>query len=69
MVLSVFQQVLSSMPVLVPGAQLEDGKACEYRKAADVFANLDAGREQLLLDEEDRILREKGEKVSLPCNT
>jgi len=60
-----------------PDAQLADGKTCEYRKAAEVFAKLDAGREELL-DEEDRILRGKGEKVSafeqrikhklLPCN-
>jgi hypothetical protein len=46
-----------------PDSQLADGKACEYRKAADVFAKLDAARDELL-DGEDKILRGKGEQVS-----
>jgi hypothetical protein len=45
-----------------PDAQLADAKACQYRKAADAFAKLDACREELL-DKEDNILRGKGKNV------
>ena len=46
-----------------PYSQLVDTQPpCKYRRAKDVFAQLDAAREQLL-DEEDCVLRGKAEAV------
>ena len=46
-----------------PDSQLVDTQPpCKYRRAKDVFAQLDAAREQLL-DDEDCVLRGKAEAV------
>lgn len=47
-----------------PDSKLDDTQStCKYRRSKDVFAQLDAAREQLL-DEEDCILRGKAEAVT-----
>jgi len=47
-----------------PDSQLDDTRSsCKFRRAKDVFAQLDAAREQML-DEEDCVLRGKAEAAS-----